>query len=105
MSESKQKIRVRLKAYDHKILDKSAGEIADTARRTNVEVRGPFPLPTQKTKWTVLKGPHVDKKSREQFERRTHKRLIDIINPTDETTRALFNLKLSAGVHVDLKII
>jgi small subunit ribosomal protein S10 len=75
------KIRIRLKAYDHKLLDRSAREIVETARRTGVSVRGPFPLPTTVSRWTVFRGPHVDKKSREQFERRTHYRLIDIVEP------------------------
>jgi len=98
------KIRIRLKAYDHKILDKSAREIVDTAKRTGVEIRGPFPLPTTVSRWTVLRGPHVDKKSREQFERRTHHRLIDILEPTQTTVDALMKLDLSAGVHVEIKI-
>ena len=98
------KIRIRLKAYDHKLLDKSAGEIVETAKRTGVAIRGPFPLPTSVNRWTVLRGPHVDKKSREQFERRTHRRLLDIIEPTQQTVDALMKLDLSAGVEVDIKI-
>lgn len=98
------KIRIRLKAYDHKLLDRSAGEIVETARRTGVRIRGPFPLPTTISRWTVLRGPHVDKKSREQFERRTHHRLIDIIDPTQATVDALMKLDLSAGVHVEIKL-
>lgn len=98
------KIRIRLKAYDSKLLDRSAAEIVETARRTGVDIRGPFPLPTRITKWTVLRGPHVDKKSREQFERRTHHRLLDIVNPTQETVDALMKLDLSAGVHVEIKV-
>jgi small subunit ribosomal protein S10 len=98
------KIRIRLKAYDHKILDKSAREIVDTAKRTGVDIRGPIPLPTTISRWTVLRGPHVDKKSREQFERRTHHRLIDILEPTQTTVDALMKLDLSAGVHVEIKI-
>jgi small subunit ribosomal protein S10 len=98
------KIRIRLKAYDHKLLDKSAREIVETARRSGVEVRGPFPLPTRINKWTVLRGPHVDKKSREQFERRTHLRLLDILDPTQQTVDALMKLDLSAGVHVEIKL-
>ena len=98
------KIRIRLKAYDHKLLDKSAGEILETAKRTGVDVCGPFPLPTTTNKWTVLRGPHIDKKSREQFERRTHHRLLDILVPTQQTVDALMRLDLSAGVHVDIKL-
>jgi small subunit ribosomal protein S10 len=98
------KIRIRLRAYDHKLLDRSAREIVETARRTGVEIRGPFPLPTTISKWTVLRGPHVDKKSREQFERRTHPRLLDIIEPNQETVDSLMKLDLSAGVHVEIKL-
>lgn len=98
------KMRIRLKAYDHKLLDKSAREIVETAKRTKVEIRGPFPLPTTINRWTVLRGPHVDKKSREQFERRTHHRLLDILEPTNETVEALRRLDLSAGVHVEIKL-
>lgn len=101
---SSNKIRIRLKAYDHKLLDKSAREIVDTARGTRVAIRGPFPLPTTISRWTVLRSPHVDKKSREQFERRTHHRLIDILEPTEETVAALMKLDLSAGVHVEIKL-
>ena len=97
-------IRIRLKAFDHKLLDRSAKEIVETAKRTGVEVRGPFPLPTTVSRWTVLRGPHVDKKSREQFERRTHHRLLDILEPSQETVDALLKLDLSAGVHVDIKM-
>jgi small subunit ribosomal protein S10 len=97
------KIRIRLKAYDHKLLDRSTREIVDTAKRTGVRVRGPFPLPTTISRWTVLRGPHVDKKSREQFERRTHHRLLDIVEPTQATVDALMKLDLSAGVHVEIK--
>jgi len=98
------KIRIRLKAYDHRLLDKSAHEIVEAAKRTGVDVRGPFPLPTTINKWTVLRGPHVDKKSREQFERRTHHRLLDILEPTQQTVEALMKLDLAAGVHVDIKL-
>ena len=98
------KIRIRLKAYDHKLLDKSAREIVETARRTGVDIRGPFPLPTTVNRWTVLRGPHIDKKSREQFERRTHHRLLDIMEPTPQTVDALMKLDLSAGVHVEIKL-
>ena len=97
------KIRIRLKAYDHKLLDRSAREIVETARRTGVQVRGPFPLPTSINRWTVLRGPHIDKKSREQFERRTHHRLIDILEPGQPTVDALMKLDLSAGVYVEIK--
>ena len=97
-------IRIRLKAFDHKLLDRSAKEIVETAQRTGVDVRGPFPLPTTVSRWTVLRGPHVDKKSREQFERRTHHRLLDILEPSQETVDALLKLDLSAGVHVEIKM-
>ncbi len=98
------KIRIRLKAYDHKLLDRSAREIVETALRTGVDIRGPFPLPTTVSRWTVLRGPHVDKKSREQFERRTHHRLIDIVEPSQDTVDALMKLDLASGVHVALKL-
>ncbi|HND32665.1 MAG TPA: 30S ribosomal protein S10 [Myxococcota bacterium] len=101
---SSEKIRIRLKAYDHKLLDRSAREIVDTAKRTGVSIHGPLPLPTTISRWTVLRSPHVDKKSREQFERRTHHRLIDIMEPTQATVDALMKLDLSAGVHVEIKI-
>jgi small subunit ribosomal protein S10 len=97
------KIRIRLKAYDSKVLDQSAGEIVETARRTGAKVAGPIPLPTKIHRYTVLRGPHVDKKSREQFEIRTHKRLMDIIEPTQQTLDALMKLDLSAGVDVEIK--
>ena len=97
-------IRIRLKAFDHKLLDRSAKEIVETAKRTGVDVRGPFPRPTTVSRWTVLRGPHVDKKSREQFERRTHHRLLDILEPSQETVDALLKLDLSAGVHVEIKM-
>ena len=97
-------IRIRLKAFDHKLLDRSAKEIVETAKRTGVDVLGPFPLPTTVSRWTVLRGPHVDKKSREQFERRTHHRLLDILAPSQETVDALLKLDLSAGVHVEIKM-
>ncbi len=99
-----EKIRIRLKAYDHRILDQAATEIVDTARRTGAKVAGPIPLPTVCNRWTVLRSPHVDKKSREQFEMRTHKRLIDIIDPTPQTVDALMKLELAAGVDVEIKI-
>lgn len=98
-----QKIRIRLKAYDAKLLDQSAGEIVETARRTGAKVAGPIPLPTRINKFTVLRSPHVDKKSREQFEIRTHKRLLDILEPTQQTLDALMKLDLSAGVDVEIK--
>ena len=97
------KIRIRLKAYDHRLLDQSATEIVDTAKRTGARVAGPIPLPTRNNKYTVLRGPHVDKKSREQFEIRTHKRLLDILDPTQQTLDALMKLDLSAGVDVEIK--
>jgi small subunit ribosomal protein S10 len=99
-----QKIRIRLKAYDHRILDQSVGEIVETAKRTGGRVAGPIPLPTVLNKFTVLRSPHVDKKSREQFEIRTHKRLLDILEPTPETIDALMKLDLSAGVDVEIKL-
>ena len=98
-----QKIRIRLKAYDYKLLDQSASEIVETARRTGAKVAGPIPLPTRINKFTVLRSPHVDKKSREQFEIRTHKRLLDILEPTQQTLDALMKLDLSAGVDVEIK--
>ena len=100
----KQHIRILLKAYDHKVLDVSTIEIVNTAKRTGAQVRGPIPLPTKKEVFTVLRSPHIDKKSREQFEIRTHKRLLDIIDPTPQTVDALMKLDLSAGVEVDIKI-
>ena len=99
-----QKIRIRMKAYDYKLLDQSAAEIVDTAVRTGARVAGPIPLPTAKNKWTVLRGPHIDKKSREQFELRTHKRLIDILDPTPQTVDALMKLELAAGGEVEIKL-
>ena len=99
-----QKIRIRLKAYDSKLLDQSAGEIVETARRTGARVAGPIPLPTRINRFTVLRSPHVDKKSREQFEIRTHKRLLDILDPNQETLAALMKLDLAAGVSVEIKL-
>ena len=99
-----QKIRIRLKAYDHKILDQSVGEIVQTARRSGASLVGPIPLPTTINKFTVLRGPHVDKKSREQFEIRTHKRVVDIVDPTEQTVEELMKLELAAGVHVEIKL-
>ena len=98
-----EKIRIRLKAYDHRVLDQSTTEIVETAKRTGARVAGPIPLPTVKNKWTVLRSPHVDKKSREQFEIRTHKRLLDILEPTQQTVDALMKLDLPAGVDVEIK--
>jgi small subunit ribosomal protein S10 len=98
-----QNIRIRLKAYDHRVLDQSTSEIVDTAKRTGARLAGPIPLPTSINKWTVLRSPHVDKKSREQFEVRTHKRLIDIFEPTPQTVDALMKLDLPAGVDVEIK--
>ena len=99
-----QTIRIRLKAYDHRLLDQSTGEIVSTAKRTGAQVRGPIPLPTRIQRVTVLRSPHIDKKSREQFEMRTHQRLIDIVDPTPQTVDALGKLDLSPGVHVDIKL-
>jgi len=98
------KIRIRLKAYDSKILDQSAGEIVETARRTGAKVAGPIPLPTKIHRYTVLRSPHVDKKSREQFETRSHKRIIDIFNSTQRTVDSLMKLELPAGVDVEIKV-
>ena len=98
-----QKIRIKLKAYDHKLLDHSAMEIVQTAKQTGARVAGPIPLPTKINKYCVLRSPHVDKKSREQFEIRTHKRLLDILEPTQQTLDALMKLDLSAGVDVEIK--
>ena len=97
-------IRIRLKAYDHKMLDQSLTEIVNTAKRTGAKISGPVLLPTKIRKYTVLRSPHVDKKSREQFERRVHKRLIDILGPTPETIDALMRLNLPAGVDVEIKL-
>ena len=99
-----QNIRIRLKAFDHRVLDQSTSEIVNTARRTGANVRGPIPLPTKIEKFTVLRSPHIDKKSREQFEIRTHKRLLDIIDPTPQTVDALMKLDLAAGVDVEIKL-
>ncbi len=99
-----QRIRIRLKAYDHKQLDQSVGEIVDTVKRTGARLGGPIPLPTSIRRFTVLRSPHVDKKSREQFEVRTHRRLVDILEPTQQTIDALMKLELSAGVDVEIKL-
>jgi small subunit ribosomal protein S10 len=98
-----QKIRIKLMAYDHRLLDVSTEEIVDTAKRTGASVVGPIPLPTKREIFTVLRGPHVDKKSREQFQIKTHKRILDIVNPTSKTIDALKKLDLPAGVYVEIK--
>lgn len=99
-----QKIRIKLRAYDHRLLDQSVKEIVDTAQRTGARIAGPIPLPTRINKFTILRSPHVDKKSREQFEIRTHKRLIDIYDPTPDTVDALMKLELASGVDVEIKL-
>ena len=99
-----QNIRIRLKAFDHRILDQSTSEIVNTARRTGAKIRGPIPLPTSLNRFTVLRGPHVDKKSREQFEMRTHKRVLDIVEATPQTVDALMKLDLASGVDVEIKL-
>ena len=99
-----QNTRIRLKAFDHRLLDQSTSEIVSTAKRTGAQVRGPIPLPTKIEKFTVLRSPHIDKKSREQFEIRTHKRLLDILDPTPQTVDALMKLDLAAGVDVEIKL-
>lgn len=101
---STQKIRIRLKGYDHKLLDASTEEIVETSKRTGARVAGPIPLPTSINKYCVLRSPHVDKKSREHFEMRTHRRLLDILEPTQQTIDALMKLELSAGVDVEIKL-
>jgi len=100
----KQNIRIKLKAFDHRLLDQSTVEIVNTAQRTGADVRGPIPLPTHKEKFTVLRSPHIDKKSREQFEIRTHKRGMEIIDPTPQTVDALMKLDLASGVDVEIKL-
>ena len=99
-----QKIRIRLKAFDYKLIDQSAQEIVDTAKRTGAVVKGPIPLPTKKERYDLLRSPHVNKKSRDQFEIRTHLRLMDILDPTDKTVDALMKLELAAGVDVEIKL-
>lgn len=99
-----QSIRIRLKAFDYRVLDASTQEIVSTAKRTGAQVRGPIPLPNNIEKYTVLRSPHIDKKSREQFEMRTHKRLLDIVDPTPQTVDALMKLDLAAGVDVEIKL-
>ena len=100
----KDNIRIRLRAFDHRLLDQSTREIVDTAKRTGASVDGPIPLPTRTNKYTVNRSPHVDKKSRDQFEIRTHKRLLDILNPTQNTVDTLMRLDLPAGVDVEIKV-
>jgi len=99
-----QRIRIRLKAFDHRLVDQSAREIVDTAKRTGAQIRGPVPLPAKKERFTVLISPHVNKDARDQYELRTHKRLMDIIDPTDKTVDALMKLDLAAGVDVQIKL-
>ncbi|MBJ78111.1 MAG: 30S ribosomal protein S10 [Nitrospinaceae bacterium] len=101
---SDQKIKIKLKAYDHKLLDWSVGEIVETTKLTGAKVVGPIPLPTVRNRWTVLRSPHVDKKSREQFEIRTHKRIMEIHEPTPQTVDALMKLDLSGGVDIEIKL-
>ena len=104
MAIDSQNIRIRLKAFDHRILDSSTSEIVNTAKRTGAQGRGPIPLPTRIEKYCVLRSPHIDKKSREQFEIRIHKRLLDIIDPTPQTVDALMKLDLAAGVDVEIRL-
>ena len=99
----KQKIRIKLRAYDHRLIDLSTEDIVETAKKTGADILGPVPLPTRREVFTVLRGPHIDKKSREQFQIKTHKRVIDIVNPTSKTIDALRKLDLPAGVHVEIK--
>lgn len=101
---AKQNIRIRLKAFDHRLIDRSAMEIVETARRTGARVKGPIPLPTRKERFTVLISPHVNKDARDQYELRTHKRMMDILDPTDKTVDALMKLDLAAGVDVQIKL-
>ena len=104
MAAQKEMIRIRLKAYDHQLIDQSAEKIVETAKRTGATVSGPIPLPTKKEVVTILRSPHVNKDSREQFERRTHKRLIDVIKPSPKTVEALMSLELPAGVEIEIKL-
>ena len=99
-----QRIRIRLKAFDHRLIDQSATEIVETARRTGAQVKGPIPLPTRKERYTILVSPHVNKDARDQYEIRTHKRILDILNPTDKTVDALMKLDLAAGVDVQIRL-
>lgn len=104
MAAQMQKIRIRLRAFDHEIIDQATHEIVETVRRTGARIAGPIPLPTRINRYTVLRSPHVDKKSREQFEMRTHRRLIDILEPTQQTVDSLMKLDLSAGVNIEIKL-
>jgi small subunit ribosomal protein S10 len=104
MAMANQRIRIRLKAFDHRLIDQSAVEIVETARRTGAMVKGPIPLPTRMERFTVLVSPHVNKDARDQYEIRTHKRILDIVNPTDKTVDALMKLDLAAGVDVQIKL-
>ncbi|HFQ1539105.1 TPA: 30S ribosomal protein S10 [Staphylococcus aureus] len=101
---AKQKIRIRLKAYDHRVIDQSAEKIVETAKRSGADVSGPIPLPTEKSVYTIIRDAHKYKDSREQFEQRTHKRLIDIVNPTPKTVDALMGLNLPSGVDIEIKL-
>ncbi|HGZ9021724.1 30S ribosomal protein S10 [Staphylococcus aureus] len=101
---AKQKIRIRLKAYDHRVIDQSAEKIVETAKRSDADVSGPIPLPTEKSVYTIIRAVHKYKDSREQFEQRTHKRLIDIVNPTPKTVDALMGLNLPSGVDIEIKL-
>ena len=101
---SNQNIRIKLKAFDHRLIDKSAIEIVETAKKTGASVRGPIPLPSKRERWTVLKSPHVNKKSRDQYALKTYVRLVDIVNPTDKTVDSLMKLDLAAGIDVSLKL-
>ena len=104
MAMTNQRIRIRLKAFDHRLIDQSAAEIVETARRTGAKVKGPIPLPTRKERFTILISPHVNKDARDQYEIRTHKRILDIVNPTEKTVDALMKLDLAAGVDVQIKL-
>ncbi|AWH90292.1 30S ribosomal protein S10 [Buchnera aphidicola (Melanaphis sacchari)] len=104
MQNQSQRIRIRLKAFDHRLIDQSTTEIVDTAKRTGAQVRGPIPLPTRKERFTILISPHVNKDARDQYEIRTHKRLIDIVEPTEKTVDALMRLDLAAGVDVQISL-
>ncbi|HED34069.1 MAG TPA: 30S ribosomal protein S10 [Gammaproteobacteria bacterium] len=104
MSADNQKIRIRLKSFDHRLVDRSAAEIVETAKRTGARVQGPIPLPTKKERFTILISPHVNKDARDQYELRTHKRLLEILSPTGKTVDALMKLNLAAGVDVQIKL-
>jgi small subunit ribosomal protein S10 len=104
MTNAGQKIRIRLKAYDHRVLDQSVKEIVETVRSSGARIIGPIPMPTRRNRWTVLRSPHVDKKSREQFEMRTHKRIIDIVESSPTTVDSLMKLDLSSGVDIEIKL-